>query len=151
MLKFIKYHWFGLFISIIIGLFLVQFALVLISPHHDAEQRGFAVCAQEMSNQIALCDSQKWCILKSIVENTFCDSKIIITGAKSWLAGQQPRPWSNYIFVPTLSIEEPDQDLEEYYQSHPDLTQQIEQLKQKNQQLEKKIDEYRKSSGLESD
>jgi len=152
LLKFIKYHWFGLFISIIIGLLLVQFTLVLISPHHDAKQRGFSICTQEMSDQIAFCDSQNWCILKSIIKNTFCDTKIIITGAKNWISGQQPRPWSNYIFVPVLSqTEEPDQDLEEYYQSQPDLAQQIEQLKQKNQQLEKKIDEHRKSSGMGSD
>ena len=141
MLNFIKYHWFGLIISIFLGLFFIEFFLVLFSPHQDSQNRGFVPCTYEMAEQIESCNNGKFCILKAIAQNYVCDGRVIITGFSDWMSGKQPRPWSNYIFTPDSPQYEDDEKIDEYYQSNPDIASEMTDLKQKHDELENKKNE----------
>lgn len=150
MLKYIKYHWFGLTLSLVVALFMLQFLLVLIAPHHDVQQRGFASCTQQLSQDAETCKSSALCVLKAVINNTFCDTKIILSGLSEWMSGRQERPWSNYLFVPEMpESEEPDEELEEFYLNNPNLLEQMEELKQKHKELEKMNNEQKYTSGME--
>lgn len=151
MREFIKYHWFGLLISIMVGLFMVQFFLVLFAPHRDALNRGFSPCTETMAREVADCGGRVFCALKAVSANAFCDSQVIGSGLVSWMKGKQPRPWSNYLFVPKYPKEEPDEGLAEYYRENPDLAEQMNALKQKSEELEKLKDENTTTAGMESD
>ena len=153
MLNFIKYHWFGLLISTAFGLFLVQFFIVLFAPHHDLQNRGFVPCTNQMAEQVETCNYAKICVLKAVSDNTFCDTKVIVSGFSKWIKGEQPRPWSNYFFVPEYpqQTEDPDEELEEFYKENPDLQEQMQKIKQQYLELEKKNDEARKAAGVETE
>ena len=153
MLNFIKFHWFGLLISLFIGLFLLQFLIVMISPHYDLQNRGFAYCTDKMAQRIEDCQSANLCIFKTVISGSFCDTEVIIKGFSEWIKGKQPRPWSNYIFVPEYpdETEEADEALEEYYNNNPDLYEQMDNIRQQYLELEKKNDEARKSAVMESE
>ena len=87
MLNFIRQHWFGLLISAVFCLFLVQFFIVLIAPHHDLLNRGFAPCTETMSKQVSDCAGDNFCVLKAVTANTFCDTAVIGQGLKNWVSG----------------------------------------------------------------
>ncbi len=136
MLNFIRQHWFGFLISAVFCLFLAQFFIVLIAPHHDLQNRGFAPCTETMSKQVSDCAGNKFCVLKAVAANTFCDTAVIGQGLKNWVSGEQERPWSNYLYIPEYPQDEPDEGLEEYYESNPDIAKQMLELKNKNEELE---------------
>lgn len=141
MLKFIKYHWFGLIISIFLGLFFIEFLLVLFAPHQDLQNRGFVPCTYQMAEQIEICNRGKLCVLKAVIQNYICDGQVIITGFSNWLQDKQQHPWSNYMFVPDLPQYDAEDGIEEYYQSNPDIGSEMADLKQKHEDLESKKDE----------
>ncbi len=152
MFGFIRYHWFGLLISIMVGLFMIQFFLVLFAPHHDVLNRGFSPCTETMAQKVADCGSKGLCVIKAVSANAFCDSKVIGRGLVLWIKGEQPRPWSNYLFVPEYpQEEEPDEGLADYYRENPDIAGQMGELKQKSEELEKLKDEHTTTAGMESD
>ena len=136
MFDFIKYHWFGLLISILFGLFLIEFFLVLFSPHVDNQNRGFVPCTSAMSEQIETCNKRKLCILNAVYNNYICDNKVIGEGLLLWIKGKQPRPWSNYIFSPEIPTYEDYEGLKEYYLSNPDIVNEMAELKEKHKELE---------------
>lgn len=141
-MQFIKYHWFGLVISLIVTFFLFIFVLVLIAPHQDEQKRGFVPCTEAMAEQIKNCSSRSLCVLGSVVDNTFCNIKVIGKGVKLWIKGEQSSPWKNYLFVADIKNKsatddvEPEESLKEYYESQPDLELEMNELKKLNQQLE---------------
>jgi len=136
LLKFIKHHWFGLLVSISFGLFLIEFFLVMFAPHVDIQNRGFVPCTAQMAEEIEICSRKKLCIIKAVTDNYVCDAKVILGGVSQWLQGQQPRPWSNYLFEPELPQEEVDEGLQEYYDENPNLADEMAELKQKYKELE---------------
>ena len=149
---FIRYHWFGLLISIMVGLFMIQFFLVLFAPHHDVLNRGFSPCTETMAQAVADCGNKSFCVMKAVSANAYCDSKVIGQGLAAWIKGEQPRPWSNYLFVPEYpQEEEPDEGLAEYYLENPDIVKEMNELKQKSEELEKLKDEQTTTAGMESD
>ena len=94
-----------------------------------------------MAENLYMCNDQKICILKEVINNTFCNIKVIGEGIQLWITGEQSRPWSNYFFEPKLkSITtdgiEPENSLEEYYQNTPDISAEMNELYKLNQQLE---------------
>lgn len=141
-MQFIKYHWFGLLVSVIVFLFLCVFALVLAAPHQDEQKRGFVPCTETMAEELHNCNSRNMCVLGSVIKNTFCNIKVIGQGIKLWAVGEQPTPWSNYLFEPELKRPavnddvEPEESLDEYYQNTPDIAAEMDELQQLNQQLE---------------
>lgn len=146
-MQFIKTHWFGLLVSVVVFLFLCVFALVLAAPHQDEQKRGFVPCTEKMAEELHDCDRRNICVLGSVVKNTFCNIKVIGEGVKLWLTGRQPAPWSNYLFAPDVKRPsavddvEPEESLEEYYRDTPDIAAEMENLKELNQQLENKDNE----------
>lgn len=141
MLKFIKYHWFGLFISIFFMVFMIEFFLVVFAPHQDLHNRGFVPCTITMAEQIETCGKGKFCILKAVSDNYICDGKVIVSGFSDWIKGKQQRPWSNYMFDPVIDDKEDDEALLEYYQSNPDISDEMASLIRQNEELESKKDE----------
>lgn len=151
MWNFVKYHWFGLLISIMVGLFFVQFFLVFIAPHHDVRNRGFSPCTEKMAQEVADCGNKSFCVLSAVTANAWCDTKVIGQGLVSWVRGEQFRPWSNYLFVPEYPQEEMDEGLDEYYRENPDIAREMRDLKQKSEELERLKDEQTTTAGMESD
>ncbi len=146
-MNFIKNHWFGLIVSLITLAFLCVFALVLIAPHQDEQGRGFVPCIEKMAENLHECRGQNLCALNCVIENTFCNIKVIGQGIKQWAAGEQPRPWSNYLFEPELKQPsaaddfETEESLDEYYQNNPDISLEMSELYKLNQQLEQDTNE----------
>ena len=136
MLKFIKYHWFGFIISILFGLFLIEFFLVMFAPHVDIQNRGFVPCTTNMATKVEVCHQRKLCILKAVYDNYICDGKVILIGLSDWVTGKQLRPWSNYMFEPEVQKEEMDEDLKEYYRDNPNIDEEMNELIKKHEELE---------------
>ncbi|MBE6453101.1 MAG: hypothetical protein E7012_06410 [Alphaproteobacteria bacterium] len=138
-MNFIRRYWFGLITGLLVFLCLVIFVLVLISPRQDAQKRGFIPCTEIMAEKIVSCqDNKVICLLGAVLTNTWCDIKVIGQGMADWAHGQQPYPWSNYIFIPEI-VEEPDLNdplKAEYLKNNPNIKDEMEQLKKLNEELE---------------
>ena len=132
----LKNHWFGMIVSLFVLWFFIVFVLVLLAPKQDLQKRGFISCTETMETEVAACNSQKTCMLKSILKNTSCDSKVIFDGIKNWVKGEQKTPWQNYMFEPEVKKEVLDEELQDFYAKNKDLSKEIEELKKKNMELE---------------
>lgn len=142
MLKFLKYHWFGLIVSIIGGCYVLIFLLVLFAPKQDKLNRGFIPCTKTLVQEMFACTNNKaWCMSQSIIKNTWCDTKVIIGGIGAWLTGKQNTPWANYYFTPILENKGQKQDispeLQQFYDENPNIAEQMETLAR--QSLEQRI------------
>ena len=104
--------------SLIVGVFLVEFFLILFAPHYDLQKRGFVPCTEAMAEDVANCNGKSFCVMKSVIKNMACDTKVIGHGFSEWVKGNQPRPWSNYYFIPEYpQVEnESDEELLKYYE-----------------------------------
>ena len=133
-MHFLKNHWFGalMWLMILAAVFLA--VAVLFSPRQDLDRRGFIPCTETMADDMLACNKSLGCMLKAVVANSWCDIKVIGRGVKLWLTGAQTAPWSNYWFTPRL--EEQDPGLEEFYRKNPDLPKQMRELKKLNEELE---------------
>lgn len=137
-MKFIKSYWFGVLIGLWMFLFITMVVLVLVAPHHDAKNRGFAFCTQDLVDGLAQCNNSSLCGLKAILKNTWCDVAIIAKGCGDWIKGEQPYPWSNYIFEPELKQNSyvDDAEVKEYLEQYPDTIAEMERLKQIRKDME---------------
>lgn len=115
--------------------------IVSLSPREDKQKRGFIPCTEQLADSISLCNGSIWCTSKAIINNSICDTKIIISGVKLWINGKQKTPWSNYIFIPDLShIDTPlYEETEIFYKENPNYLQDFEELKQTHNDLEEEI------------
>ena len=135
-MQFIKIHWFGLIVSLVVFWYVLLFALVLISPKQDNLERGFIPCTKKLQENINSCTTGNLCVLKHIIKNSACDSGVIISGLNLWIKGEQKNPWANYIFIPEINSEEIDEGLKEFYAEHPNLEEEMQTLKKLNEELE---------------
>ncbi|MBR1648957.1 MAG: hypothetical protein IJ689_05095 [Alphaproteobacteria bacterium] len=140
MFNFIKYHWFGLILSLVFALFVLQFVIVVSSPHYDLQKRGFVVCDEEMSESLREC-RKTLCVLKAVSKNSYCNFEVIGKGLSAFFKGEQKRPWDNYIFEPEYPQDEILDGQEEYYLSHPEMGAEMAKIKLLNQELEKEDNE----------
>lgn len=142
-MSFIKNHWFGLFGSIVVFVFMCVFILVILSPRQDAQNRGFIPCTKQLAEKLLNCpqDSKIACLFNAIVKNTWCDMKVIGNGFWEWTKGSQKTPWSNYIFVPQdIRDETFDAETEaEYLKNNPLPTIEMQELQKLNEELENEI------------
>lgn len=134
----IKHYWFSILMGLLIAVFMVMLILILIAPKQDARSRGFIPCTQSMVDQLIECERKLWCSGGAIVQNAWCDLKVIGAGFKDWTVGKQPRPWSNYIFKAELPLnsmvdEEARQD---YLKQYPNVQQEMENLHKLRKELE---------------
>lgn len=144
-MNFIKHYWFGLLSSSILFLGFLLFLLVLVSPRQDVQGRGFIPCTQAMADGMISCpkNRQYRCMFGYILENSWCDIKVVGRGLKFWVKREQKAPWSNFIFVPELPTDpnaQEDEVLQEFYENNPDFKFDMNQLKNLNDSLEKKVD-----------
>lgn len=137
-MTFIKNHWFGLITGLIIFCFLCLFILVLISPRQDEDKRGFIPCTEAMADKMLACpeEGKAFCMLKAVLGNSWCDAKVIGRGVKNWVTGKQSAPWSNYIFIPRVPVDQEDEHLQEYYKNNPNIGAEMQELKELNKELE---------------
>lgn len=137
-MAFLKHYWFGILTGLIIFIGLIMFVLILLSPRQDLQRRGFIPCTEDMAERLIACDRQIGCVMGAIMENSWCDAKVIGRGVKNWLSGKQSAPWSNYIFIPELPADElfDEAAQKEYFQNNPDSLQEMQELKQLNEELE---------------
>lgn len=138
-MSFIRRHWFSLLTGLFVFIFFILFVLVLLSPRQDARKRGFIPCTEVMAEKLLNCEGSRiFCLLSAVVDNSWCDMKVVGRGFYAWVAGKQPAPWSNYIFVPELPA---DQDFDaaaraEYLKANPDIKTEMRQLQKLNEELE---------------
>lgn len=138
-MNFIHKHWFSLITGFIVFIFCVLFVLVLLSPRQDAQRRGFIPCTEAMAEKMLSCEKNKvFCLLSAVVQNTWCDIKVIGTGMQKWAKGQQTTPWENYIFVPELPSDEifNEEARAEYLSKTPDIETEMRRLHELNKELE---------------
>lgn len=136
-MNFIKQHWFGALITLILLFSAILFVIVVLSPRYDNQKRGFIPCTETMADELLACSNKSFCMLGAVLNNSVCDAKVILNGLGDWVKGKQPAPWSNYFFTPDLTPdEETEAGVAEFYQDNPNLREEMERLKQLNQKLE---------------
>lgn len=137
-MNFIKHYWFNLLMALVIVFGMGFTVLIALSPREDMQKRGFIPCTEQLADEVSACGGNLWCTAKAVFNNGRCDAKVILRGFRLWLKGEQPRPWSNYIFIP--EIKPADNALYEnselFYQENPEYRQDFEKLKQNHQKLE---------------
>ena len=96
-IKIIFYGCLGLFVAFVMYLTVVMY----ISPRQDMQKRGFIPCTETLVYNITSCEAGKIrCPLKYLWQDIRCNVRVIANGFGQWVKGTQPRPWSNYLFVP---------------------------------------------------
>lgn len=135
-MNFIKQHWFGFLVTLVLILSALLFLIVLLSPRQDNQKRGFIPCTETMAAALYDCSGRSFCLLGAVLDNSICDAKVVLSGLGEWAKGHQPAPWSNYFFTPDLS---PDEELApevaEFYQDNPHLRQDMQQLEKLHEKL----------------
>ena len=128
--------------------FMVMLLLIIISPKQDAKERGFVACTQNLLDDLIDCNHNVVCSTLAIVDNTWCDIKVIVKGAKEWIQGQQPKPWSNYIYEPEMSENQfvDEEARQKYLKRYPNTKEEMEKKHLLRKELENeqnaiKIDE----------
>ena len=141
-LVFAKHYWFAILVTAFVLLYLCIFLLVLFSPKQDELNRGFIPCTQKMAQQI-LSEEEKgsFKLVKAIVENTYCDTKVVFKGLSDWMAGKQKTPWANYMFEPQIynQIDATDEELIKFYNENPNISKDMEELDKQRLKLEQML------------
>lgn len=142
-MRFLKNHWFGFILSILVIIYMVVFILVLVAPKQDAEKRGFVKCTYQMVENAQLCGGKaNFCMLKAIIKNSFCNVETVSDGFIFWVKGEQKTPWANYFFDTPIDADDISaKQLEEFYAENPNLVKNMEILRQKNIKLENEVKE----------
>lgn len=142
MLNFIKKYWFMGIIVLFIFLYLIVFLSVVFSPKEDKFDRGFIRCTKEMATQIVNNKNQSsFNLVSIIIENTYCDVKVMLKGFSNWIDGEQEYPWSNYFYEPMVEekVEIQDEELSKFYEENPEILKDMETLNLKRQELEQRL------------
>lgn len=101
-------------LSFIVLLVVGSITIISIAPHNDAKMRGFTPCTYEMG--VKLSDPRANVGLqyafRVVMQSYVCYGKVIKDGVELWLAGEQEKPWDNYLFEPEIwdvpsELEEP--------------------------------------------
>lgn len=137
---FLRNHWFGLMVSILVGLYFVVFLLVVFAPKQDANQRGFVKCSVQLAENLQNCQAAKWCMCKEVLRNGWCNVEIVAEGLSLWIKGRQSTPWANYFFQPVSDEPQMSAEAMEYYKQHQsELEKSLKKLKKLNAELENKV------------
>lgn len=143
LLAFLKFYWFGLLMSFVLLVGFLFFLLILLSPRYDAQKRGFIPCTKALAQNLLNCPQEhKYsCGIKHILNNTWCDVKVVGQGWKNWWQGKQETPWSNYIFEPEVAtpVDENDEFYADYKARGITPEWDMQNIIQMNEKLEKQI------------
>lgn len=137
-MKFIQKHWFGMLIGFMVLVFCILFILVMLSPRQDMQKRGFIPCTEAMAEQLLSCENKVFCSLSAIIQNSWCDMKVVGRGVRDWAKGQQATPWENYIYTPEFPTDEffDEQARAAYLSKTPDIEAEMQRLHELNKELE---------------
>lgn len=137
-MNFIKSHWFGMLIGLWMFLFIALVGIVIFAPHHDAKNRGFAFCTHNLADDLISCDKATLCTMNAILNNTWCDIKIICQSFNDWIDNKHPYPWSGYLFEPEQlhSSYFDEEEVKEYMQEYPDTLEEMVELKKLRKDME---------------
>ena len=144
MINFVKKHWFTVLMSLLVAFYLMVFVFVLVSPKVDKQNRGFIPCTQEMTVKVLENKQQSSSrLIKIVLDNTFCDIKVVTKGFTDWLRGKQPTPWANYFFEPEVEQNETqdDEELLKFYEENPYLSEDMKKLDIERQKLEQLLEQ----------
>ncbi|MDR1693997.1 MAG: hypothetical protein LBR70_02230 [Lactobacillaceae bacterium] len=136
-MQFIKRHWFGLIVSIVVFVYIFLFIIVLTSPRQDLQKRGFIPCTEQFIADAESCKGS-WCMFKAVGKNSLCDFGVVGDGFAGWIKGEQSTPWNGYIFEPEIEVM--DDELRDFYDSNPNIYKDLEKLRELNQELQNEID-----------
>ena len=139
---FAKHYWFAILLSTFVLMYLSIFLLVLFSPKQDELNRGFIPCTQKMAQQILSGEKKSSSTLvKAIIENTYCDTKVVFRGFADWMSGKQETPWANYMFEPQIynQIDATDEELIKFYNENPNISKDMEELDKQRLKLEQML------------
>lgn len=116
--KFFKILYYYLLISFV--LFVMYLSVVLaLSPKKDVLKRGFIPCTEQMVLNVGACErGDMFCPLKWLWQDTKCNTSVVLDGLGAWIKGNQPTPWSSYLFEP---VEEKISEDEEPYEGNVSL------------------------------
>ena len=128
----LKKHWFTILVLTFVLLFATFFTVIAISPKQDLQRRGFIPCTEVLAEKLYECKKDKWCGIQVILNNTYCDIKVVSKGLNLWVRGDQPTPWSNYIFEPELYL---DEEVKEFYEQNPNIEEDMQELIELNKNL----------------
>lgn len=135
-MNFVKQHWFGFLVTLVLLLAALLFIIVLFSPRQDNQKRGFIPCTETMAAELYDCNGRSFCMLRAVLNNSLCDAEVVLMGLGDWVKDRQPTPWSNYFFTPDLaSDEDVAPEVAEFYQDNPNLRQEMHQLEALHEQL----------------
>ena len=71
---FVRQHWFGFIVTLVLLLSALLFLIVLFSPRQDNQKRGFIPCTETMAAALYDCRGRSFCMLGAILENSRCDA-----------------------------------------------------------------------------
>ena len=131
----VSHYMFKTIVTLFVVLFFAFFIIVMSSPRQDLQKRGFIQCTEIMAAELHVCQSKAWCSIKSILKNSFCDSKVITKGFGDWLKGEQKTPWANYIFEAEIE-ENFEEALKQFYEENPNVVEEMQKLKESHKELE---------------
>lgn len=99
MIKFMKNYWFEFLLGLCVLVFLLFSIVVATAPHNDAKGRGFTKCTLQMG--LELQQTGKLSVMgavKMVSKGYWCYALVMGEGVKLFVKGEQPAPWSNYLF-----------------------------------------------------
>ena len=77
---FVRQHWFGFIVTLVLLLSALLFLIVLFSPRQDNQKRGFIPCTETMAAALYDCRGRSFCMLGAILENSRCDAAVGLSG-----------------------------------------------------------------------
>ena len=135
--KILKYLYYFCLVALIFGVLYLSTAMYL-SPRQDVLNRGFIPCTKQLVFELSGCQKGKiGCPLKLLWQDMKCNIKVVGNGFKNWVAGNQPAPWSNYLFEPEMYVEdEKNPYIGDIKHDISDLNEQHDFILKKHQELE---------------
>ena len=104
MVKFIKDYWFGILVSGMVLVCMLFAAIIAVAPHNDADMRGFTPCTYQMADELGQSTKPEFKQLFKVISAGYgCYLTVMKEGMTAYIDGKQKTPWSNYLFVPTVS------------------------------------------------
>lgn len=102
--RFLKYCYY-IFLFCLIAATIYMTAVMFAAPRKDALKRGFIPCTEKLVIDITDCKSGNiGCAAASLWNDAKCNIKVVAGGAAAWMRGEQPTPWSNYLFTPVYEL-----------------------------------------------
>lgn len=103
--KFFKLLYYYILAAFVLGVLYLSIMLFA-APRQDALERGFIPCTKKLVIDMSACEKGRIsCPLKHLVQDMKCNVTVVLDGFGGWIKGEQPTPWTNYLFEPKALAE----------------------------------------------